>query len=57
MDSNWTLRMHRTSRQAFGHQAWFHDSATQRAERMDRAVFIAGLLACAFILGILVGTA
>lgn len=57
MDSNWTLRMHRTSRQAFGHQAWFHDSANQRAERLDRAVFIAGLLACAFILGILVGTA
>lgn len=57
MDSNHTLRFPRTSRDAFGHQAWFHDSAAERANRLDRIVFAVGLLACAFVVGFMAGAA
>lgn len=57
MDSNHTLRFPRTSRDAFGHQAWFHDSASERANRLDRIVLAVAVIALAFVAGLLAGTA
>lgn len=50
MDSNYSLRFHRTSREAFGHDAKFHD-----ADRSDRIVFFVCALCAAFLVGMIVG--
>ena len=49
MNSNWTLRFPRTSREAFGHQAQFG------RRDPDRMVGIAVAVLCAFVVGMMVG--
>lgn len=51
-DSNWTLRMHRSSREAFGHQCRFDDG-----HNPDKLVGAVCIIALAFVLGIMVGGA
>lgn len=51
-NSNYTLRFSRTSREAFGHQVDFHDGLD-----WDRIVGIVGVIALAFVVGLIVGGA
>jgi hypothetical protein len=50
MNSNYTLKFPRTSREAFGHNAQFHDS-----ESWGRRIFIAALIGVAFVIGLMFG--
>jgi hypothetical protein len=51
MNSNFTLRFPRTSREAYGYQINFHKADP------DRYVFIACLIGAAFLIGMMVGGA
>ena len=51
MNSNWTLRFPRTSREAFGHQVEF------RHRNPDRIVGYVVALSVAFVIGMMVGGA
>lgn len=50
MNSNYTLRFPRTSREVYGHEVSFHD-----ADRRDRMVFIACAIGAAFVIGMMIG--
>lgn len=50
MDSNYTLRFPRSSREAYGHNVQFHD-----ANKWDRRVFTAALIGSAFVVGLMIG--
>ncbi len=50
MNSNYTLRFPRTSREVYGQWASFHD-----ANKWDRRVFICAVIGAAFIIGMMIG--
>jgi hypothetical protein len=49
MNSNWTLRFPRTSREAYGYQVTF------RRESNDRAVLVGVAIGLAFLVGLALG--
>lgn len=50
MNSNYSLKFPRTSREVYGAWATFHDP-----NRMDRIVFIVCAIGAAFVVGMMVG--
>ena len=50
MNSNFTLKFPRTSREVYGQWAKFNDP-----EAMDRRIFIGAVICIAFVIGMMVG--